>query len=74
MLSKIYKKNFSLSSALRMPVRSKRPMRRSSPDEIFYEIPKGKIVNAVPTLRNYSINKKMIQSSELSNDDEANNN
>jgi hypothetical protein len=57
-----------------MPVRSKRPTRRTSPDEILFEMPKGKAVKSVPSLKNYSINKRMIQSCDLSNDDEANNN
>jgi hypothetical protein len=58
-----------------MPVRhSKRPARRNSPDEIFYDLPKGKAVKSVPSLKNYSINKRVIQHCDLSNDDEANNN
>lgn len=57
-----------------MPVRSKRNIaRRSSSDESYDTV--HKFAKAAPNLKAYALNKRMMQSSELSNeDDEKNNN
>lgn len=67
---------FSASRCPVRPIRSKRNISRRSPSDDFYDsMPKGKFVKTVSSIKTFALNKEVLKSSELpNNDDETNNN